>query len=235
MFSWFAFFRHPQPEARIDDRERETLSARLRGIPGMREALVFTPTPDAVAHPFPDDEPAPMLALQLRFDAIAAMEAALGTEGALRSLAAGEALPDTLRGAAATHQAMLTRPFPAPNPALQTPQGELPCSYLVHYPGAADDLNAWLAYYLAHHPGLMARFPGVRQIEIYTCIDWCDALSWPREAMFQRNKLVFDTPAALSAGLLAPAIRDMRADYHQFPSFTGGNVHYPMTTRSIVP
>jgi hypothetical protein len=44
---------------------------------------------------------------------------------------------------------------------------------------------------------------------------------------------VFDSPATLSTALLSPTIRNMRADYHRFPPFSGGNVHYPMVTRML--
>ena len=43
----------------------------------------------------------------------------------------------------------------------------------------------------------MARFPGIRQIEICTRIDWCGFLPWRRVDHMQRNKVVFDSAAAL--------------------------------------
>ena len=96
---------------------------------------------------------------------------------------------------------------------LHTPAGGLPCSYLVQYPGPAADLNAWNRHYNTHHPPIMAKFPGVRAIEIYTRIDWVSGLDWPREDAMQRNKLLFDSPAALSAGLTPEVLREMRADF----------------------
>lgn len=111
----------------------------------------------------------------------------------------------------------------------------MPCSYLVHYPGAAEDFNAWLAHYVDHRPGIMRKFPGIRQIEIYTRVDWVSFMPWERVDYMQRNKLVFDSPDALTTALFSPVIAEMRADFAQFPKFTGGNVHYPMLTREIVP
>jgi hypothetical protein len=97
------------------------------------------------------------------------------------------------------------------------------------------DLNAWHGHYNRHHPPLMAKFPGVRGIEIYTRIDWVGGLPWRREDMMQRNKLLFDSPEALSAGLLSPVLTEMRADFNQFPPFEGGNVHYVLETRIFGP
>ena len=116
-------------------------------------------------------------------------------------------------------------PFaPEPPPAGQ------PCSFLVHYPGPAADLNAWNRHYNTHHPPLMARFPGVRLVEIYTRIDWVCGLPWPAETAMQRNKLMFDSPAALSAALASPVLAEMRADFNTFPPFQGGNVHHAFDT-----
>ena len=130
---------------------------------------------------------------------------------------------------------MLVRRFPVPDPEFRTPPDEKPCTYLVAYEGAADDLPAWLAHYIDDHPPIMARFPGIRQIEIYTCIDWCGGLPCPRIAHMQRNKVVFDSPAALTAALNSPVRHEMRAAFHRFPSFTGPITHFPMQTVTVLP
>ena len=128
---------------------------------------------------------------------------------------------------------MLTRRFPVPDSTLRTPPGALPCSYLVHYPGPAADLNAWNAHYNAHHPPVMAKFPGVRAIETYTRLDCVSGLGWPKEDAMQRNKLLFDSPAALTSGLAPEVMQEMRADFHRFPVFEGGNTHYALLTRIV--
>jgi hypothetical protein len=38
----------------------------------------------------------------------------------------------------------------------------------------------------------------------------------------------------LSAALASSVIREMRADFHQFPEFAGGNAHYPMLTLEVM-
>jgi hypothetical protein len=113
--------------------------------------------------------------------------------------------------------------------------GDRPCTYLVAYEGAAEDLTAWLTHYIADHPPIMARFPGIRQIEIYTCIDWCGGLPWPRVTHMQRNKVVFDNQAALTAALNSPVRHEMREAFHRFPSFTGPITHFPMETATVMP
>jgi hypothetical protein len=202
------------------------LSDVIATTPALQQGLIFRPS--STSDPYLDDGPPPQLALQLYFDDIAALEAALAPDGHLRRL-------DALDGVGTTQQAMLVRRYPVPDPAFRTPSGELPCTYLVAYEGAADDLPAWLSHYIADHPPIMARFPGIRQIEIYTCIDWCGGLPWPRVAHMQRNKVVFDNQAALTAALNSPVRHEMRAAFGRFPPFTGPITHFPMTTTTVMP
>ena len=81
----------------------------------------------------------------------------------------------------------------------------------------------------------MTRFPGIRRVEVCTRIDWCGALPWTRVDHMQRNKVVFDDAAALTAALNSPVRHEMRADFADFLPFTGPVSHFPMTTRVIRP
>ena len=229
MLSWFAFFRDgPASPPPLDAAALDGVVRLLGGVPGLQQGLVMSPTPQT-DHPFSDNEPAPALVLQLHFATIEALEAALAGDGPLAGLAA------RVPGRRITQQAMLTRRFPVPDAGLRTAPGERPCSFLVHYPGPAADLNAWNGHYNRYHPPLMARFPGVRLVEIYTRIDWVSGLGWPAETVMQRNKLMFDSPAALTTGLASPVLQEMRADFNTFPPFEGGNVHYALETRLAGP
>jgi hypothetical protein len=216
---WFASFQHASPNV-------PWLSDVIAATPGVRQGLIYTPS--STSDPYLDDGRPPRLALQLYFDDIAALEAALAADGHLREL-------DALRQDGAAQQAMLVRRYPVPDSKFRTAPGDQPCTYLVAYEGAAEDLTAWLTHYIADHPPIMARFPGIRQIEIYTCIDWCGGLPWPRVTHMQRNKVVFDDQAALTAALNSPVRHEMREAFHQFPSFTGPISHFPMATSTVMP
>ena len=224
-FAYFLSFHDAAKGARVSAADRERVAALVKGTPGLARGLLFLP--ERTRDPYNDDGASPALALELYFADIAALEAALAPTGHLQALPG--ALP-SLAGIAATQQAMLARAFPVPDGRFRTPPGDLPCTYLVHYPGRAEDLNAWLAYYIAHHPALMARFPGIREIEICTRIDWCGFLPYPRVEHMQRNKVVFDSAAALTAALNSPVREEMRADFKQFPPFSGGAAHFAMAT-----
>ena len=106
------------------------------------------------------------------------------------------------------------------------------CTYLVAYHGHAQDHDAWLGHYLDRHVPLMLRLPGLRALEVCTRLDWRGGLRWPREDAVQRNKVVFDDAFALDAALRSDVRMEMRRDFEASPIFHGGNVHYPMTTRS---
>jgi len=222
--SWFAMFRH---HAEASPLELERLADIIARTPGLANGLIFTPS--TTSDPYLNDGAPPVLGLQLDFADIADLEAGLARDGNL------QALPELLAGADVAQQAMLTRHFPVPDAQFRTPPGEPHCTYLVSYEGEAEDNNVWLSYYIAHHPPIMARFPGIRQIEISTRLDWCGFLPFRRVDYLQRNKVVFDSPAALTAALNSPVRHEMRADFKNFPPFSGGNTHFPMLTRVVSP
>lgn len=227
-FCWFA--RASATGAVVTEAELDWLAETIAPVPRIVEALLFTPT--TTHDPYLDDGPPPGLALQLYFDRIEALEAAL--DGPLMALAEPVRLP-SLADASFTQQAMLARSFAVPDPIFRTPPGRHPRTYLVAYEGTAEDPPLWLSRYLTHHTAVMTRFPGIRQVEVCTRIDWCGALPWPRVDHMQRNKVVFDDAESLTAALNSPVRHEMRADFAKFPPFTGPVSHFPMVTRVVVP
>lgn len=228
-FCWFATFeREDTPQGHLTEADAAAIGALVAATPRLRAADMHLPA--SASDIYTADGPSPLLALQLYFDELTDLEAAIAAGGHLQALARPGAFAG-LAGASATHQAFCVRGFPAGDGRLPEPR----CSFLVHYPGPANDLNAWLAHYIASHPPIMRRFPGIRQIEILTRVDWIDALPLPRAGHMQRNRVVFDSPEALTAALNSPVRHEMRADYHEFPPFAGGSLHFPMWTRTVAP
>lgn len=233
MFSYFLTFIHPDAATRIVPADRSAVIAAVRAVPDVVRAHVFTP--ETARDRYFDDGPSPMLTLQLYFERLEHLERATRVDGALSALA--DAVLPSLADARAEQQAMWTRPYPTPARTVPSPafeHGGRPCSYLVHYPGAAGDLNTWLTYYLAHHPQVMFDFPGVREVEIFTRVDWTGGLPWLRVDYMQRNKLVFDSAVALEEALHSPTREAMKADRAHFPPFTGSNIHFPMETETVI-
>ena len=204
----------------------------LRAIPKLAKALMHTPA--VTSDPYVKDGAPPLLVLQLYFDELPDLEAALSRGGQLRALTSHNEFP-SLAAAEVAQQAMLVRPFAVADPLFKTPGGEPHCTYLVSYEGEAEDLNAWHAHYLENHTRHMAMFPGIRELEVYTRLDWVSLMPWRRLNFMQRNKVVFDSEAALRDALNSPVRHDMRADFKTFPAFTGPNNHYAMATRVVTP
>jgi uncharacterized protein (TIGR02118 family) len=231
MFTLFLTFYARDAAARTNEADLTTAGDIVRGMRELRRGLVLTP--EKAPDPFAEYPPPPQLALQLYFDTIGALEAAVGRDGVLQALAAPDALPSVDKGAG-SQQAMLVRPYAVPDSVFRTAAGRLPCSDIIHYPGMADDLNAWLSHYFESHVPLMRRLPGIRELELYTRIDWVSALPWPKVEHMQRNKVVFDDADAAAAAMQSPIRAEMRADFLKLPPFTGSNHHNPMATREIV-
>jgi hypothetical protein len=224
----FLTFRPHNPSALEGEIAR--LSDVLRTVPRLRNALVHTAS--RASDPYLDDGPPPPLMLQLYFAELPDLEATIARDGALKMLLSPDAFPQ-LANAEVTQQAMLVRRFTVNgqsfNPAAPY------CTYLVAYEGEAEDLNAWLDHYLVKHTKHMADFPGIRELEVYTRLDWVGALPWRRANCMQRNKVAFDSAEALTHALNSPVRHRMREDFRSFPAFTGPNTHFAMTTHAVRP
>lgn len=194
----------------------------LAATPKLAKALVHRRT--EADDPYLKDEKPPQLVLQLYFAALPDLE----TAGSYLRALTSDAFP-TLAKAEVTQQAMTARAFAVPEP------GTAGCTYLVAYEGEATDLNAWLRHYLESHIPHMARFPGIRELEVYTRLDWVSTLPWRRVNFMQRNKVAFDSAEALTAALHSPVRHEMRADFKTFPPFTGPVTHFAMITRVVHP
>lgn len=225
----FLTFRARDAQA-ISADEIGKVEALVRGVPHLQKALLHTPVP--AKDPYVDDGAPPQLALQLYFADLTSLEAALRHGGKLEHLHSRAEFPQ-LSEADVLHQAMLVRAFPLHDAKLQNAPGLPYCTYLVSYEGAAEDLNAWLSHYLERHTVHMAHFPGIRELEVYTRLDWVSGPDWPRADFMQRNKVAFDSPEALTQALHSPVRQEMRADYATFPAFTGPVRHFAMSTRSV--
>jgi hypothetical protein len=207
-------------------REAEALRAWSHTIPGVKRAVIHTPVQDAVTDPYLNDGAPPLFALQFYFDDISTLEATLLEDGAMQALLDPQRFA-LFSGCVIQQQVMAVRRFPVPAPGVET-EGKSRCTYLVSYEGEAEDFSTWIGYYVDHHPRIMARFDGIREIEIYTRMDYRSAFKARRSSAMQRNKVVFDSSEALAASLHSPVRHEMREDFKHFPPYSGSNLHYPM-------
>jgi uncharacterized protein (TIGR02118 family) len=226
----FVVYRDPTAELSEADLDLVRRAAkRLRGLIG---DSAFTAISVEGEHPFVKDGLGPPLVLQLDFGAAEDLDAALCADGPLAEIVSPGAIP-SLPGAVVGRQRMIGRRFPVPDPVF-TPKA-LPCTFLVEYPGTTADLAAWLDHYDAHHPPIMARFPGIREVATFRPAPaGRDALPCELESSMQRNKVVFDSSAALVAALSSPVMAEMRADAAAFPLSTRRPTHHAMATHRLV-
>ncbi|MFV0491525.1 MAG: hypothetical protein ACK5M4_06890 [Pseudorhodobacter sp.] len=215
----------------LSNEARMRLQRLITDLPGLARGMIYTPARGA-SDIYTDDGSGPALGLQIEAAQIETLEAACAKGGPLQALA-DPAFLAGFSGAKVTQQVFVLRRFEVEDAVLRTPEGAKPCSYVVHYPGPAQDLNHWLDHYIAGHPPIMRRFPGIRGIEILTRADWVSALPFARADHMQRNRVLFDSPEALTAALHSPVRHEMREDFHTFPPFEGGNFHYAMNTDII--
>lgn len=210
------------PGLTVTASDRAGIAAALDGIAGLTRARLMTPDRTPADQPFAKDGSGPDLALQLTFDAPAAAQAALRADSPLARLPVLRDLPpDNV-----AHELMTARVFPTGAP----PPADPFLTFFVSYRGPAQDPQAWLDHYDQHHPPIMVRFPGIREVETYRPMEWTSGLPYARAGSLQRNKVVFASLADLIAALASPVMAEMRADMAQFPPFTVGNTHFPMTT-----
>ncbi|WP_239032024.1 hypothetical protein [Paroceanicella profunda] len=211
-FTLIAHVTATDPAARLSDAGLAHTREVLAATPGVTMARLYTPA--TARDLYTDDGPSPALAFQLYFDELTALEAAAGPAGPLRRWPtaggicrrhggapghAGAGLPGA-RAEAGRHAGGLFLPRALPRRG----GGPERLAHLLHRPSPADH----------------GHLPGVREIEILTRVDWCDALPWQqRVAFMQRNRLMFDSPAALEAALQSPVRHVMRADFENFPPF----------------
>jgi hypothetical protein len=200
-------------------------------LPKLTKALIHTSS--AASDPYVKDEAPPQLVLQLYFDTLSDLEVATSHDS-LQALGSRDQLA-VLGNADIAQQAMLVRPFAVPEPEFGNASGTPYCTYLVSYEGEAQDINAWLRHYLEKHTAHMARFPGIRELEVYTRLNAMSLLPWRWLNCMQRNKVAFDSPEALTGALHSPVRHEMRADFNAFPPFTGPVRHYAMATRVLRP
>jgi hypothetical protein len=221
---------------------RTWLQTQLRdacaGLPGLASLDVYTPAEGQAHDPYNRDGGGPLMILMPGFttrDALADAVAGGRIAAAARALAPG---------VAATGAAFERRFYPVGDDAAPAPL-QAPFSYVVRYHRPADDEAAFVKNYLASHPAIQARLPGIRAIMCYLPLPLSSPLPLAEEGgegdrgppaadYMIGNEVAFDDVGAFNAAMASPARQELRAHYREFPRFTGANTHYPMMRRRLV-
>jgi uncharacterized protein (TIGR02118 family) len=196
------------------------------GLPGLGALDVYTPATGDVHDPYNKDGAGPLMILMPGFtsrDALADAVAGGRIAAAVRALG-----PDIAAAGAAFER----RFYPVGDDAAPAPL-QAPFSYVVRYHRPADDEAAFVKNYLASHPTIQARLPGIRTIMCYLPLNEADAGGLPAADYMIGNEVAFDDIAAFNAAMASPTRQELRAHFREFPRFTGANTHYPMIRRRL--
>jgi hypothetical protein len=109
-----------------------------------------------------------------------------------------------------------------------------PFSYVVRYHRPAEDEAAFVAHYVADHPRLEARFPGIRSIMCYFPLAAPVSQRVPCADYMLGNEVVFDCVEDFNAAMQSPVRHEMRAHFHSFPKFSGAVTHFAMLRERLV-
>jgi hypothetical protein len=215
--------------------ERRLATDLRDALAGMSDLLcvdVYTAFDGHTRDPYNNDGGGPLMMLMLDFATSDALAAAV-TGGCL---AAPLAHAD---GFTATGTALQRRCYPVIEDATPAPL-QAPFSYVVRYHRPADDEAAFVKDYLASHPAIEARLPGIRAIMCYLPVnappdrDLRGARGLLPSADYMiGNEVVFDDAASFNIAMASPVREELRGHFRVLPRFAGANTHYPMLRRRL--
>lgn len=211
------------------DSALKVVASALSAIPGIEKAWIMTP---ARSWPSGSDK-LPSLVVEIDFQDPSAFADSVAKSASRDDLLTCFAAVSNFAENTIIYQPMLRRHTFGPDPQLWQRGGAI-CTYLVEYPGEAEDLEAWLDYFARMHAPILARLPNVRAVTLFEPAVVPSKLApWCLGRAMQRNKIVFDDVDALDVALTSPVIAEIKADAAKFPSYSPGPTRTPMFTRLL--
>jgi len=187
-------------------------------LPGLRWLDLYAPAAAAANDPYVQDGPAPTYLAMFAFPSLADLDRAANTK-TFASLVSS--LP-VLTCSALRHLDFPTGDSTTPAPLTA------PFSYVVRYHRPAHDEAAFVRNYLAGHPPLLARLPGIRNVMCYLPLSWRRADGPSPADYLIGNEVTFSDAASFDVAMASPIRYELRAHYHTLPRFSGHNTHFPM-------
>jgi uncharacterized protein (TIGR02118 family) len=190
-------------------------------LPGLKGLDAYFPCAEEAKDPHVDDGIGPRLLCMLSFSDPDALRRGLGVTMFRQGL---DGLP---ANASITAEAMIRR-FYSVDGEMREQALEAPFSYVVRYHRPAEDERAFVTHYLADHPPLLCRLPGIRSVLCDLPIAWQDPNGLASPDYMLGNEVAFDSVDDFNAAMASPVRHEVRAHYREFPPFSGRNTHYPM-------
>jgi uncharacterized protein (TIGR02118 family) len=214
----------PDQEGAVQAWGDRDASPRWAALPGLTAVDLYQPVGGGTHDPFNDDGPGPLLMAMLQFPTREKFEVALAHASFTQSVAA---LPARTTGTRFERRFFPLANAPDPGPL------RAPFSYVVRYHRPAEDEASFVSHYLADHPPILAKLPGIRSVLCYVPLDGGTSGVLPAADYMIGNEVAFDSPEAFNAAMASPIRLELRAHFKSFPPFTGRNTHYPMMRRQI--
>jgi uncharacterized protein (TIGR02118 family) len=196
----------------------------VKRFPGLRALSVLTPL--VYDDPYLGREHGPLLVTHMTFADIAALESAVLSEARLTARSDVANFPP-FEGRA-TYQAMQDE-YQAPT------MSRAPVCFFVTYRRPAENEAAFVEFYRRSHMPLLAQFPRVREVAMFTPVPWRDQPFVTRDDLMLVNLTAFDSTAEFHAALASEARKKVREDFDRFPPFTGRCTHTAMMRRTMHP
>jgi uncharacterized protein (TIGR02118 family) len=196
-------------------------------LPGITAFDLYVPATGRAQDPLVNNGLGPLFFMILEFSSMTTLEQAVRSHNfaaPLSKLSAGLEL---------SADAMERRYFPVSGETAAKPLSA-PFSYCVRYHRPAEDEARFVDFYLKNHPPLLAHLPEVRNVICYLPVLGFNPGGLPSADYMLGNEVVFDTIEAFNAAMASEQRRELRADFAQFPRFTGPNTHYPMSRKRLV-
>lgn len=120
-------------------------------------------------------------------------------------------------------------------PGLESPpQRTAQLSFVVRYYGPVKNHSGYVDSYTKHHPPVLARFPGIRNVLCYLPIDWRSSGEVTDSRLIIGNEVVFDNLAALNTALQSPVMDEVSEDGKQLAKFNiGDGTHHAMNREQV--
>ena len=195
-------------------------------LPGLSAVDLYRPLRGGTHDPFNDDGPGPLLIAMLQFPDRETLEAGLA-HPRLRQSLSGKPAGVGATGTAMERRFFATAATPDPGPL------RAPFSYVVRYHHPAENVEEFVAHYIADHPPILGKLPQIRSVLCYLPFHSGAAKILPPADYMVGNEVVFDSLEAFNAAMASPVRHELRAHFRSFPKFSGKNTHYPMMRRQV--
>lgn len=193
----------------------------MRAMVGIAELHQFIPV--ASHDPYVNDGAGPLLMLEFGFSSSPALDEFVTNPDWVIGVTRVSGDP----AISLTHDAFETRFFPTAGQQEQVPR-TAPVSYVVRYYRPAENEVDFRAHYVTHHPPILGRLPGVRNVICYSPFACAPVPSVSSGDCMLGNEVVFDSVEALNDALASRVRDELRQDFHTFPKFWGANTHFAM-------